>query len=240
MTVGLLILVCNLGWLVYADDPEMTIAVTPSALPVVAWQQASKQATAVAIPTMPPPQPQFQIEVTHHPLASSISTPESKLPQPAMSNSSLLSMSPLQGWPVEGPISQSFGCSNFDTQISGAQAGCSAARPYYHDGLDIAVPMGTPIRSSITGTVLFAGSDGAGPICNDGYRGYGLGIVIDDGAGWQVLYAHLSEIYVRKGETVSPSQIIGLSGNTGCSSGPHLHFGMRHQGHLVDPQIYLE
>ena len=109
-----------------------------------------------------------------------------------------------------------------------------------HDGLDIAVPVGTPIRAVLSGTVIFAGADGAGPRCNEGYAGYGLGIVLENETGWQVLYAHLSQMYVSVGETVSPDQIIGLSGNTGCSSGPHLHFGLRYRGDLVDPLAYLE
>ncbi len=64
--------------------------------------------------------------------------------------------------------------------------------------------------------------------------------MIDNGAGWQTLYAHLSRIDVVAGQVVGPQTIIGAVGETGCASGPHLHFGLRHKGGLLDPQMYIE
>jgi murein DD-endopeptidase MepM/ murein hydrolase activator NlpD len=142
---------------------------------------------------------------------------------------------PLIGWPVGGQMSQAFGCSAYTSGIPGP--GCPADAPWFHDGVDIAAPVGRPVRAALDGTVIFAGADGSGPICNGGYRGYGLGVVIDNGQGWQTLYAHLSRIDVVVGQVVTPQTIIGAVGETGCASGPHLHFGLRHQGVLVDPGL---
>jgi murein DD-endopeptidase MepM/ murein hydrolase activator NlpD len=106
---------------------------------------------------------------------------------------------------------------------------------WFHDGVDIAVPIGTPVRSTLDGAVIFAGADGDGPLCNRGYRGYGLAVMVDDGQGQQALYAHLSRVDVAAGQAVEAGAVVGLSGDTGCVSGPHLHFGLRHDGELVDP-----
>jgi murein DD-endopeptidase MepM/ murein hydrolase activator NlpD len=93
------------------------------------------------------------------------------------------------------------------------------------------------VQAAITGTVIFAGPDSDGPLCNEGYLGYGLGVVVDNGQGWQTLYAHLSQIYVQAGEAVTPETVIGLVGETGCATGPHLHFGLRYRETLVDPLV---
>ena len=232
ITFGLLIIVFVFGWIAYADNDQLPAISTATSLPeVIEWHSVSNHTkTSSFVPTSTPNPPRFQLNVSHQPIKKPTSIIRPTSPP----------ILPLQGWPVRGPISHQFSCTDFDTGISGLQAGCSLEHPYYHDGLDIAVPVGTPIRASITGTIIFAGADGQGPECNDGYAGYGLGIVIDNGADWQVLYAHLSEIYVLTGEKVLPDQVIGLTGNTGCSSGPHLHFGLRYREDLVDPQVYLE
>ncbi len=140
--------------------------------------------------------------------------------------------SPLAGLPVKGELSQAFGCSSFYTGIPGP--GCSLEQPWFHDGLDIATWTGAPVRAALNGTVIFAGPDGDGPPCGR-YRGYGLGVVVDSGAGWQTLYAHLSDIQVTAGQTVGPDTVIGTVGETGCVTGAHLHFALRHHGELVDP-----
>ncbi|MCB0153227.1 MAG: M23 family metallopeptidase, partial [Anaerolineae bacterium] len=144
---------------------------------------------------------------------------------------------PLVGWPVRGRISQPFGCSRFYSGRPGPA--CPAEAPWFHDGLDLAVPVGQPVRAAISGTVRFAGADGSGPACGR-YRGYGLAVVIDSGSGWQTLYAHLSDLFVVTGQPVRPDTLIGLSGATGCVSGPHLHFGLRGPMGLVDPVLQLE
>lgn len=87
----------------------------------------------------------------------------------------------------------------------------------FHLGIDIAVPEGTPVYSTMNGTVNFAGWLG-------GY-GYLVIIVSQDGSQWYATkYAHLNQIEVQQGQQIMRGQQIGLSGNTGFSTGPHLHY----------------
>ncbi|MBO0962403.1 M23 family metallopeptidase [Neobacillus sp. MM2021_6] len=96
-----------------------------------------------------------------------------------------------------------------------------------HSGIDVAMPEGTTLRS-IAGGVVDKVFDGSGAI------GKGLSVKMPDGT--RTIYGHLSEVKAKIGERVSSGEIIGLSGNTGNSTGPHLHFGMKDAGgHVVDP-----
>ncbi|MEU6125482.1 M23 family metallopeptidase [Streptomyces sp. NPDC047123] len=106
-----------------------------------------------------------------------------------------------------------------------------------HSGQDFAVPVGTPVGAVHGGTVVKAGPNGAG----DG-PAYGNAIVVKHGDGTFSQYAHLSQIDVRVGQSVGTGQRIALSGNTGNSSGPHLHFEIRKTadyGSAVDPVAFL-
>lgn len=106
-----------------------------------------------------------------------------------------------------------------------------------HSGQDFAVPIGTSVESVHGGTVVKAGGNGAG----DG-PAYGNAIVIKHSNGTFSQYAHLSKIDVRVGQAVATGQHIAASGNTGNSSGPHLHFEIRttpNYGTAVDPVAFL-
>ncbi|QXE35363.1 M23 family metallopeptidase [Streptomyces sp. GMY02] len=106
-----------------------------------------------------------------------------------------------------------------------------------HSGQDFAVPIGTAVHAVHGGTVVKAGSSGAG----DG-PAYGNAIVIKHGDGTYSQYAHLSKIQVHVGQYVKTGQQIALSGNTGNSSGPHLHFEIRttpNYGSAVNPVNFL-
>ncbi|KKW15832.1 MAG: Metalloendopeptidase-like protein membrane protein [Parcubacteria group bacterium GW2011_GWA2_50_10b] len=89
-----------------------------------------------------------------------------------------------------------------------------------YNGVDLAAPTGTPIRASADGTVIIAKSSGYN-------GGYGLYVVIKHSNGTQTLYAHMSKINVSVGQYVDQGEIIGAVGNTGRSTGPHLHFEVR-------------
>ncbi|MCX5083221.1 M23 family metallopeptidase [Streptomyces sp. NPDC056121] len=107
-----------------------------------------------------------------------------------------------------------------------------------HSGQDFAVPIGTNVMAAHGGTVVKAGPYGGG----DG-PAYGNAIVIKHGNGTYSQYAHLSRIDVHVGQTVSTGQHIALSGNTGNSSGPHLHFEIRttpNYGSAVNPVNFLK
>jgi murein DD-endopeptidase MepM/ murein hydrolase activator NlpD len=106
-----------------------------------------------------------------------------------------------------------------------------------HSGQDFAVASGTNVVAAHGGTVVKAGGNGAG----DG-AAYGNAIVIKHGNGTYSQYAHLSRIDVKVGQVVSTGQHIALSGNTGNTSGPHLHFEIRttaNYGSAIDPVAFL-
>ncbi|MER7517349.1 M23 family metallopeptidase [Streptomyces sp. NPDC126499] len=106
-----------------------------------------------------------------------------------------------------------------------------------HSGQDFAVPVGTPVKAAGAGTVVKAGPYGGG----DG-PAYGNAIVVKHANGTYSQYAHLSKIKVHVGQKVSAGQRIALSGNTGNSSGPHLHFEIRttpNYGSAVNPAAFL-
>ncbi|MGX1313592.1 murein DD-endopeptidase MepM/ murein hydrolase activator NlpD [Streptomyces calvus] len=106
-----------------------------------------------------------------------------------------------------------------------------------HSGQDYAVPTGTPVVATHGGTVVKAGGNGAG----DG-PAYGNAVVIKHGNKTYSQYAHLSSVNVKAGQVVKTGQKIALSGNTGNSSGPHLHFEIRttpNYGSAVDPVKFL-
>lgn len=101
---------------------------------------------------------------------------------------------------------------------------------HFHDGIDYALPSGTPVLAAGAGTVIASGWD---------TTGFGNRIEIDMGNGIDTLYGHLSSLGVAVGQTVAAGEQIGLSGSTGNSSGPHLHFSVLSGGQFVDPTPYL-
>ncbi|WOX22900.1 M23 family metallopeptidase [Streptomyces solicathayae] len=106
-----------------------------------------------------------------------------------------------------------------------------------HSGQDFAVPVGTPVKAAAAGTVVKAGPYGGG----DG-PAYGNAIVVKHANGKYSQYAHLSKINVHIGQKVGAGQKIALSGNTGNSSGPHLHFEIRNTpnyGSALNPAAFL-
>ena len=99
-----------------------------------------------------------------------------------------------------------------------------------HSGMDLAVPAGTSIWAALPGTVTVS-------TYNQG--GYGYYIMIDHGGGLVTLYGHCSQLLARVGRTVEAGDVIALSGSTGRSTGPHLHFGVRVNGQRTNPRNYL-
>lgn len=100
----------------------------------------------------------------------------------------------------------------------------------HHDGIDIGEKSGSPIYAAGSGKVILAGYNG----------GYGRCIIIDHGNGFKTLYGHLSSCSVKEGDWVKKGQQIGKMGNTGNSTGPHLHFEVRINDVAVDPLQFLE
>lgn len=103
-----------------------------------------------------------------------------------------------------------------------------------HNGVDFAKPLGSPMKASETGVVMFAG-----PLPSKS-TGYGLTVIIDHGGGVTTLYAHNQSIRVKVGDKVDKGDVIAYVGSTGYSTGPHAHFEIRINGQPVDPMKYLK
>ena len=99
-----------------------------------------------------------------------------------------------------------------------------------HKGIDYAMPVNTDILSSIAGRVAAAGFNSS----------RGNYVIIDNDSGVSTLYQHLNSILVKAGDTVRQGQLIAKSGNTGTSTGPHLHYELKINGQNVDPALYLQ
>jgi murein DD-endopeptidase MepM/ murein hydrolase activator NlpD len=99
-----------------------------------------------------------------------------------------------------------------------------------HTGLDIAVAAGTPIRASGGGVVVQAGEDPE----------YGLNVLLSHPDGYESMYGHASRLLVNTGDTVPAGQVVALSGSTGRSTAPHLHFEIRHDGRSIDPRTLVQ
>ena len=122
-------------------------------------------------------------------------------------------------WPVRGAVNSEFGM---------RQSPWSEDREF-HSGLDIRAERGTPVYAPAAGTVVHAGTA----------QDYGTAIVLDHGQDIRSLYGHLSKLNVQPGQRVVRGTIIGYTGNTGRSSGPHLHYEIMVKGQAVNPRAYL-
>jgi murein DD-endopeptidase MepM/ murein hydrolase activator NlpD len=130
-------------------------------------------------------------------------------PPPKSSNGKMI-------WPAVGPITDRYGY--------------LSTRGRNHWGIDVGIGTGTPVVAALGGKVVVAGWDTGG---------YGNLVVIDHANGLQTRYAHNSKIIVKVGQTVTQGQQISLSGSTGNSTGPHLHFEVYLNGAHVNPANYL-
>lgn len=122
-------------------------------------------------------------------------------------------------WPVNGNVTSGFG---------------ERTSPFgdgneLHPGIDIAINMGTPVVATADGQIVQSGPAG----------GYGNLVQIDHGNGISTLYGHNSQLAVSVGQTVEKGQIIAYAGNTGKSTGPHVHYEVRENDTATDPWKYL-
>lgn len=122
-------------------------------------------------------------------------------------------------WPVRGQINSGFG----------GRPSPWSAKPEFHSGLDIGAPVGTPVKAPAPGTVVFAGANAE----------YGQMLIIEHGNETKSIYGHLSRLNVTVNEQVRRGEVIALTGNTGRSSGPHLHYEIQVKGQSVNPTSYL-
>lgn len=143
---------------------------------------------------------------------------QQELLQAIRNNQEVLAATP-SIWPVRGWISSSFGYRK--SPFTG--------RREFHKGLDIAGPTGTPVYAPAKGTVLFLGKEG----------GYGKMLVLDHGNGLVTRYGHLNDSSLKISQVVQRGEIIATMGNSGRSTGPHLHYEVRVDGVPVNPERYI-
>jgi murein DD-endopeptidase MepM/ murein hydrolase activator NlpD len=122
-------------------------------------------------------------------------------------------------WPVRGPVNSDFG----------QRRSPWAPNSEFHSGIDIGAPIGTPVRAPAPGVVAFAGP----------HAEFGITLIIDHGNDTRSLYGHLSKITVAMDQQVRRGDTVALTGNTGRSSGPHLHYEIQVKGQPVNPHSYI-
>ncbi len=123
------------------------------------------------------------------------------------------------GWPAPGRISSSYGYREHPKY----------GDEKFHSGLDISVPLETPIKSTADGIVSFAGWTPGG----------GNTVVVEHGHGFSTAYAHNKKTLVKVGQRVKRGDVISLSGSTGISTGPHVHYEVWKEGRHVNPNTFL-
>jgi murein DD-endopeptidase MepM/ murein hydrolase activator NlpD len=123
------------------------------------------------------------------------------------------------GWPTDGAVSSGYGSRNHPMTGS----------PGFHSGVDISVPGGSPVRSTADGIVSYSGWT-----TRSGYT-----VVVEHGHGFRTAYAHNSKNLVRVGQRVRRDEVIAVSGSTGFSTGPHVHYEIWKNGRHVNPSAYI-
>ncbi len=129
-------------------------------------------------------------------------------------------MSTPTGWPAKGVVSSGFGLR--EHPVSGEMT--------RHTGIDIRVPIGSDVRATASGIVSFSGWTG----------GSGYIVVLEHGHGFSTAYAHNRENLVAVGQKVKKGERIALSGSSGVSTGPHVHYEVWKSGKQIDPSVYLK
>lgn len=145
--------------------------------------------------------------------APALQAPERRDPLPTVARPSSGPRGELD-WPIRGVLYARFG-------KKGKEA---------HDGVDLSAPLGTPVQAAAPGKVLFAGEQ----------KAYGKIAIIQHSSELVTLYAHCNDLRVKTGQQVREGQVVATVGESGRTSGPHLHFEVRRSGRPVDPLPFLE
>lgn len=133
-------------------------------------------------------------------------------------------------WPMSGNVTQNFGCTGFSWEPPYGDC------PHFHSGIDIVAPEGTKVRASGDGVVAYIGwnyADGADPAWI---------VIVAHSQSLQTWYAHMRPAYpggIKAGSKIKAGQVLGYEGNTGHSTGAHLHWAVRYNGNFVNPRLFL-
>lgn len=208
------------------SDPIRGLAIGPVNKPVANGSSFDSSLSLFASP--PPADDPDQLDLEFallesrlHGISAAFKRQESSLRQLSRyydAEKSLLANTP-SIWPLHGWVTSEFGMR--DDPYTGART--------MHHGLDISGPEGKPVIATAGGVVVYAGVRG----------GYGNAVVIDHGMGVVTFYAHMKEYLVKVGDKIKRGQHIGALGNTGRSTGPHLHYEIRVNDVPVNPRSYI-
>jgi len=201
------------------SDPQRNLALGPTAMETKGAppSNGASEFTATSVSMESPKTLAAKLET----LSGEASRSEQSLEQLQtyfLEQKSLLASTP-SVWPAKGWITSDFG----------QRTDPYTAERVMHDGLDIAAPHGKDVTAPADGTVIFAGLEGS----------YGNVLVIDHGYGVKTRYGHLSKVAVHPGDHVRRGELIGAVGNTGRSTGPHLHYEVRVNGLPENPRKFI-
>jgi murein DD-endopeptidase MepM/ murein hydrolase activator NlpD len=180
--------------------------VIPGARPIQAPPRAETPPPAIAAPKM---------AITESPHSARLANPAPPAPEGAVKAAEPAGAMPSFRWPVRGRIIAGFG-----PKPNGLQ----------NDGINLAVPEGTPIKAAEDGVIAYAGNE---------LKGYGNLVLVRHSNGYVTAYAHATEILVKRGDQVKRGQVIARSGQSGNVSSPQLHFEIRKGANPVDPMPLL-
>lgn len=188
-----------------------SVAAAPAAAPAVAPADvAAVQPPATKVAAAAPAEP-----VQKARLANATVTPEAVVAEPAVKAAEATGALPSFRWPVRGRVITSYGA-----KTNGKS----------NDGINVAVPEGTPVKAAEDGVVAYSGNE---------LKGYGNLILVRHANGYVTAYAHASELMVKRGETIKRGQVIAKSGQSGEVGSPQLHFEIRKGSSPVDPLQFL-
>ena len=201
------------------SDPQRNLALGPTAMETKGAPPSNAESEFTA-PTVSSETPRT-LAAKLDTLSTEASRQEQSLEQLQtyfLEQKSLLASTP-SVWPARGWITSDFG----------QRTDPYTAERVMHEGLDIAAAHGKEVMAPADGTVIFAGLEG----------GYGNVLVIDHGYGVKTRYGHLSKVEVHPGDRVHRGELIGAVGNTGRSTGPHLHYEVRVNGLPENPRKFI-
>jgi len=202
------------------SDPQRNLALGPTAMEIKGAPPSTTESEFTAAPAASSETPRA-LSAKLDTLAAEASRSEQSLQELQsffVEQKSLLASTP-SVWPARGWITSDFG----------QRTDPYTAEKVMHEGLDIAAPFGKEVSAPADGTVIFAGLEGS----------YGNVLVIDHGYGVKTRFGHLSKVQVRPGDHVHRGDPIGAVGNTGRSTGPHLHYEVRINGLPTNPRKFI-
>lgn len=206
----------KLGTKIVVPGTRSAALAAPAAAPVAAQPVVAAAPVAAAPVAVAAPQRVASAEpVQKARLASATTTPEEVVQPSATKSAEATGALPTFRWPVRGRVITSYGA-----KTNGKS----------NDGINVAVPEGTPVKAAEDGVVAYSGNE---------LKGYGNLILVRHSNGYVTAYAHASELMVKRGETIKRGQVIAKSGQSGEVGSPQLHFEIRKGSSPVDPLQFL-